>query len=60
MNFSGWGDLLDTTNAIGEPVDVGDATPAILMAIVLYCMPSKPYFVTDVKNKRDKFRYWSY
>ena len=43
--MTGWADKLETVNAIGNPVSVGSATPAVLVAIILFMFPSKPYFV---------------
>ncbi len=40
--MTGWGDRLATTNRQGNEVIVSDATPAILMTIMLFVLPAKP------------------
>ncbi len=41
--MTGWGDLLESQNPLGETVRIGDATPAVFMAVLLFVLPAKPY-----------------
>ncbi len=43
--MTGWGDLLESTNAMGEETNVDDATPAILIALLVLALPAKPTFL---------------
>ena len=44
MLFSGWGDLFTFMTARGKKVTVGSATPAILMVLVVFALPTRYRF----------------
>ncbi len=49
----GWADQLKGENAVGDPVGVGDATPAILMTSMLFFLPAEPHFLLDLLSRND-------
>ena len=42
--FEGWGDLFTYDTARGKKVTVGSATPAILMVLVVFALPTRYRF----------------
>lgn len=53
--MTGWGDLFDTVNALGEDVEVGDATAAVFAALLLFILPSEPFILDKLRGKRPDF-----
>ncbi len=51
--MTGWGDKLESTNAVGEETDVDDATPAVLVALLLFALPARPTFINAFWRRRD-------
>ena len=51
--MTGWADKLETTNASGPSVSVADATPAMFILLLLFILPSKPYFIEALQGKRE-------
>ncbi len=50
--MTGWGDKLESENGMGYETSVDDATPAILIAVLLFAMPAKPNFFRALSSGR--------
>ena len=44
MFISGWGDLLKRTSDSGKVASIGDATPALLMVMIIFALPTNYKF----------------
>ncbi len=55
--MTGWGDKLESTTAAGGmATSVDDATPAVLVAVLLFALPAKPTFLNAFGSRRNKAR----
>jgi sodium-dependent dicarboxylate transporter 2/3/5 len=56
MFIDGWGDLLQRKTDRGTKSTVGDATPALLMVMVIFALPTHykfwPFQSSDIKSKK--------
>ena len=50
--FLGWGDFLEDSFNKNAGFDIADATPAILMTLLLFILPSEPFYMMLFKRKR--------
>ncbi len=50
--MTGWGDKLESTNASGAETSVDDATPAILVALLLFALPARPTFLSALRCQK--------
>lgn len=49
--MTGWGDLFLTYNLRGDKVKIGDATPAIFVAILVFVLPAESNFIRAMMKK---------
>lgn len=47
----GWGKFFETSNQVGDAISVSDATPTMLVVVLLFVLPSKPNFIRALRSQ---------
>ncbi|XP_059091430.1 Na(+)/citrate cotransporter-like isoform X2 [Tigriopus californicus] len=50
----GWGELFKTSNQVGDAISVSDATPTMLVVVLLFILPSKPNFIRALSSRGNR------